>query len=183
MIAMRAATPDDAEAITAIYAPYVVTNAVSFESTPPDEAEMRGRIDTSLYPWIIAHDPESGTVLGYAFAKPAHSGPNYRFAVETACYIAEAVEGRGLRRTLYGALIQTLIAQNFTQAIARFMLPNERLIELHEQNGFRRAGVLREMSFKNGRWNDVGLWQRSLAEPVSPPDEIGPFGQVGVVTG
>jgi L-amino acid N-acyltransferase YncA len=40
MIDIRAATPDDAAAIAAIYAPYVVTNAVSFESETPGTRGM-----------------------------------------------------------------------------------------------------------------------------------------------
>ena len=44
MIILRAATTDDAAAILSIYAPYVVTNAVSFETTPPLAKDMRARI-------------------------------------------------------------------------------------------------------------------------------------------
>lgn len=44
MVDLRAAKPDDAEAVAAIYAPYVVTNAVSFETRAPTAKEMRSRI-------------------------------------------------------------------------------------------------------------------------------------------
>ena len=81
MINLRAATTDDAVAILAIYSPYVVTNAVSFETTPPPVKDMRARIKAAgdMLPWIVAVDEESGLVLGYAFAKVTRPGPAYRF--------------------------------------------------------------------------------------------------------
>lgn len=183
MITLRAATPDDAQAILAIYGPYVVTNAVAFEATPPSNRDMRARIRGAgdLYPWIVAVDEDSKLILGYAFAKPARSGPGYRFAVETACYVAGELEGQGVRRSLYQSLLATLTEQNYTQAIATLTMPNDKAIVLHEAIGFKRAGVYREVSFKNGQWIDVGMWQRSLLEPGTPPEEPKGFGEVGVV--
>lgn len=185
MIDLRAAIADDAQALLGIYAPYVVTNAVSFESTPPTVAVMRERIAAAgdLHPWIVAVDPDSKLPLGYAFAKPVRPGPAYRFAVETACYVAGDMEGQGIRRGLYTALIATLNAQNFTQAVSTLTMPQDKAILLHEAMGFKRAGVYREVAFKNGVWHDVGIWQRSLSEPGAVPDEPVAFSQVGVVRG
>ena len=43
---LRRATEDDGAACAAIYAPYVTDTAVSFEESPPDAAEMAGRISS-----------------------------------------------------------------------------------------------------------------------------------------
>ena len=185
MITLRAANTDDAAAILSIYSPYVVTNADSFETTPPALREMRARIRGAgdALPWIVAEDEESKLVLGYAFAKPTRPGPAYRFAVETACYVAGELEGQGIRRSLYQSLLATLTEQNFTQAISALTMPNDKAIVLHEAIGFKRAGVYREVAFKNGQWIDVGLWQKTLSEPNTPPKEPRPFSDVGVVRG
>ena len=55
---VRAATADDAAAIASIYAPYVAGSIVSFETQPPDAAEMARRIAEAggLYPWFVACD-------------------------------------------------------------------------------------------------------------------------------
>ena len=183
MIDLRAATPDDAGALLAIYGSYVVTNAVSFESTPPTIDEMRDRIEAAgdRYPWIVACDADSGFIVGYAFAKPARPGMPYRFAVETACYVAGEFADQGIRRMAYSALLATLTAQNFTQAISSLTMPQDKAILLHEALGFKRGGVYREVSFKNGQWIDVGIWQRELSQPNTPPDEPLSFSQVGIV--
>ena len=41
---IRLAGPEDAAAIAAIYAPYVTDSTVSFETEPPDAAEIGERI-------------------------------------------------------------------------------------------------------------------------------------------
>src|SRR3546814_15620009 len=84
---------------------------------------------------------------------------------------------------LYEALIDTLAAQGFTQAIAAISLPNDASIKLHEALGFFRAGVYREIGFKHGAWRDVGLWQRELATAEVPPPEPRSLKDVGVEIG
>jgi L-amino acid N-acyltransferase YncA len=185
MIELRAATPDDASAIASIYAPFVATNAVSFETEAPSSREMKARIVAggNHFPWLVAVDEDSKVVLGYAMAKTFRPGNAYRFVVETAVYGAGELAGKGIKRQLLGTLLATLTEQNFTQAIVTLTTPNDQLIQLYESGGFRRAGAYREVSYKSGQWLDVGLWQRELAEAGTPPDEPRAFSTVGVVRG
>jgi len=187
MIAIRAAVPEDAAAIAAIYAPHVLTGTVSFEIEPPDARAMRTRMAASdgLYPWIVATTggAEDGGVIGYAYATRFRERPAYRFVVETSIYVADTAQRQGAGRLLYEALIDTLRAQGFVHAIGGVALPNDASITLHESVGFRRAGVYREVGFKHGQWIDVGIWQCELNEPAVPPVEPKPFSEVGVVRG
>ena len=184
MIALRAATPDDAGAIAAIYAPHVLAGTVSFETDAPDARAMRARMAASagLFPWIVATNGEpTGGVLGYAYATRFSERDAYRWVVETSIYVADVAQRQGVGRLLYEALIDTLRAQGFAQAIGRIALPNNQSIALHESVGFRRAGVFRQIGYKHGQWIDVGYWQCSLAEPKSPPAEPRRFADTGVV--
>lgn len=191
MIAIRAARPGDAAAIAAIYAPHVLSGTVSFESDAPDPRGMRARMAAScgLYPWLVATTGESGgadadaneAILGFAYAAQFKDRPAYRWTVETTIYISGAGQGRGVGRLLYDALMDTLVAQGFVQAIGVIALPNEASIKLHEAVGFRRAGQYREVGFKFGRWLDVGFWQRELNDAVIPPREPRPFTETGLV--
>jgi phosphinothricin acetyltransferase len=171
---LRAATPDDAAAIAGIYAPFVTDSAVSFETEPPGEAAMRGRIESGggLYPWLVAE--AGGTMLGYAYAARFRDRPAYRFAVETSVYLRADAAGQGLGRQLYQPLLAILEAQGFTQAIAAIALPNEASVRLHERLGFERVGTYRQVGWKFGAWHDVGLWQRALAKAGTPPAEPRP---------
>ena len=185
MIAIRPARPEDAAAIAAIYAPYVLSGTVSFETEAPDARAIRARIAASngLYPWLVATsgDGEDAGVVAYAYATRFRDRPAYRYVVETSIYVSGSVQGNGVGRLLYEALIDTLRAQGFTQAIGVISLPNDGSITLHEAVGFRRAGVYREIGFKQGRWIDVGFWQCELNDSVIPPVEPRPFSEIGVV--
>jgi phosphinothricin acetyltransferase len=120
-------------------------------------------------------------VLGYAYAGQFRDRPAYRYVVETSIYMSGASQGQGAGRLLYEALVDTLRAQCFTQAIGVIALPNDASISLHESVGFRRAGVYRQVGFKQGRWIDVGFWQRTLNDSLVPPVEPRPFSETGVV--
>lgn len=183
MIAIRAAEPADAAAIAAIYAPHVLTGTASFEIDPPDARAMRARMAASegLYPWMVATNGEEGGVIGYAYAGKFRDRPAYRYVCETSIYLTDASSGSGVGRLLYAALVTTLRAQGFVQAIGAITLPNDRSIKLHEAVGYRRAGVYREVGFKHGQWIDVGFWQCQLNEPAVPPVEPRKFSDVGVV--
>jgi phosphinothricin acetyltransferase len=189
MIVIRAATPEDAGAIAAIYAPFVIGGTVSFETHAPDARAMRSRMAASdgLYPWLVVTNgeeaPGGGGVMGYAYASMFRDRPAYAYVVETSIYLAGEMRGSGAGRLLYEALIDTLRAQGFTQAIGAIALPNDASIALHEAVGFRRAGVYREVGFKHGRWIDVGFWQCELNESAVPPVTPKRFADVGVVRG
>ena len=56
-IKLRLATPQDADALLEIYAPYVKQTAISFEYDAPGAAEFAGRIEQTLqrYPYLLAY--------------------------------------------------------------------------------------------------------------------------------
>ena len=57
LIKLRLATPQDAEALLEIYAPYVKQTAISFEYDVPSAAEFAERIEQTLqrYPYLLAY--------------------------------------------------------------------------------------------------------------------------------
>lgn len=180
MIRIRVVEDRDAEAIAAIYAPHVTRGVASFEESAPSPDAMRARIAKccDVYPWLVAED--GGAILGYAYADRFRDRSAYRWAVETTVYVAADAQRRGVGRLLYGALLDILRRQGFTQAIAAISLPNDPSIRLHEMAGFRRAGVYRQVGWKQGRWIDVGLWQAELVEASQPPAEPKPFSAIGL---
>jgi phosphinothricin acetyltransferase len=174
---IRPADPDrDAAACAAIYAPSVEATPISLEVVPPDATEFARRIATysATHQFLVAE--EGGEVLGYAYACRWAERPGYDWAVETSVYIGAEHQGRGVGRALYAELFERLTAQGYRIAVAGVTLPNPASIALHETMGFEPIGALRNIGFKDGRWHDVGYWQRDLAPlgegdpaPPSPP--------------
>ncbi len=68
MLTIRPASLSDAQAIQAIYAPYVEKTAITFEYEVPSVQEFEKRISNTIerYPYLVAE--EDGQVLGYAYA-------------------------------------------------------------------------------------------------------------------
>lgn len=171
---IRTATPDDAAAVAAIYAPIVQHTAISFETEPPSPGEMRDRIQTTLasLPWLVAEDA-TGEMAGYAYASRHRERAAYQWSVDVTVYVREDARGEGVGRALYGELLPLLAALGYHQAFAGIALPNEGSIRLHEAMGFQPLGVYRQVGFKHGQWRDVGWWQKALqpmdgTAPVTP---------------
>ena len=176
---LRRATIGDAEAIAAIYAPYVRDTAISFEIEPPDGVEMRRRVDTvgETYPWLVAH-LESGELLGYAYASRHRDRAAYRWSVDVTVYVRRDAHRRGIGRTLYRALLPVVAAQGYRNAYAGITLPNAASVGVHEAMGFAPVGVYRRVGWKLGLWHDVGWWALELSSSGAPPDEPRPIGDV-----
>lgn len=172
---IRVATTADAAAIRTIYAPCVEHSAVTFETAVPDVATLRTRILERLrhYPWLVWDD--GGDVLAYAYASRFRERAAYDWVTETSVYVREDARRRGLADALYRRLLQCLQAQGFTRALGVITLPGAASVALHQRLGFAAAGVWPQAGYKLGRWHDVGVWQKPLAQATIPPAPPHPF--------
>ncbi|MBA4342737.1 MAG: GNAT family N-acetyltransferase [Methylibium sp.] len=168
---IRTATLDDAAAVAAIYGPVVEHTTISFETEPPDAAEMRSRIEKTLasLPWLVAEDA-AGAVCGYAYASKHRERAAYQWSVDTTVYVREDMRGHGVGRALYGCLLPLLSELGYCQVFAGVALPNAGSVGLHEAVGFTPVGVYCNVGFKHGAWRDVGWWQKSLQVPQGPAE-------------
>lgn len=153
----------DADAIAAIYAPYVADTVISFEDVPPTAAEMAARIErlTKTHAWVVAE--HGGEILGYAYGCPHRERAAYRWATEVSVYVHPRHQRRGAGRALYETLFGLLADQGYRIGLAGIALPNDASVRLHEACEFEPVGVYRGIGFKHETWWDVGWWQRDLA--------------------
>jgi len=177
---IRLATAADAEAVAAIYAPYIESTVITFEVTPLTGDEMRARMLQSLArcPWLVAE--EDGRVVGYAYAGPHRERAAYQWSADVAIYLDQQVHRRGFGRALYSTLFQMLVRQGYVNAYAGITLPNEKSVGLHEAIGFTPVGVYRNVGFKMGRWLDVGWWQLQLQPLPVDPAPVTPWKDIEV---
>jgi L-amino acid N-acyltransferase YncA len=135
---MRSATPEDAPAIAAIYAPIVRGTTISFELVPPTADEMRSRILSTLkgLPWLVSLDA-IGAISGYAYASKHRERAAYQWSVDVSAYVRDDCRGQGIGKRLYERLFQELVDLGYYQAFAGIALPNEASVALHESVGFR----------------------------------------------
>ncbi len=168
-IIIRDCTTDDAEALAAIYSPYVSNTAITFECVPPTAEEFRQRIETTKarFPYLVAEN--KGRVVGYIYAGVFNARRAARHCATTSIYIAEDFHGHGVGKALYQALEERLAAQGVINLIASITwaeTPNEYLThnspEFHRHIGFTQVAHLHRVGYKFGQWFDILFFEKLL---------------------
>lgn len=173
---IRDARESDIKRITEIYSDAVNYGTATYELEAPDAAEMLARFRTlkaSDYPYLVLE--EDGRVAGYAYAGPFRARPAYRFIVEDSIYIAPEAKGRGVGRTLLGALIERCRVDGYRQFVAVIGDggPDSPSVKVHEAVGLRHCGALQGSGYKHGRWLDTAFMQMELNGGNTVPPDAG----------
>ena len=175
-LTIRFATPADAEALVAIYAPYILKTAITYEYEIPSTAEFARRIETysAKYPYLVAE--LDGTPVGYAYASPLGSRPAFDWAVEAAIYIREDCKGMGIGKALYQkleAILQIMGIRTMTAAVASVSHPDPYLtdasIRFHLRMGYTPVGTFRNAGCKFGRWYDLTWLEKAIGTYETQP--------------
>ena len=175
-LSIRAATAADIPAIAAIYAHAVSHGTASWEIEPPDEAELLRRQRAILaggYPYIVAE--QDAVIRGYAYAGAYRPRPAYRATVENSIYVAPGAHGAGIGSALLAALIDACTARGFRQMIAVIGDGTGASVgsrRLHERAGFRLIGIAEKVGWKQGRWLDQMLMQKTLGDGDATPPSV-----------
>jgi phosphinothricin acetyltransferase len=168
-LTLRPAVAADAEALIAIYAPYVQKTAITYEYEVPSPAEFRRRIETysQKHPYLVAE--VDGVPVGYAYASPLGSRPAFDWSVETAIYVREDCKGLGVGRALYEALESLLKEQGIramTAAIATVSHDDPYLtnasIQFHLRMGFTPVATFHNAGWKFGRWYHLTCMEKAI---------------------
>jgi L-amino acid N-acyltransferase YncA len=175
---IRLATLNDMEQILEIYAPYVQTTNISFETIVPSKEEMKRRIDSTLKsnPWIVFEEGQS--ILGYAYASKHRERAAYKWAVDSSIYVRQDSRGRGIGKILYKELFSILRLQGYCNVYAGICLPNDSSVGIHESFGFKKIAHFNKVGYKFGQWHDVGWWELFLEQHKSEPSEPIPINQI-----
>jgi len=166
---IRDATVADAGVLLAIYSPFVIETAVSFELEPPSVEEFSERILAAQTKWAWLVAEQAGRIGGYAYASSFRQRAAYQWSIEVSAYLDPAFHGRGIGRALYERLLTIMVAKGYCTAYAGITLPNDASVRFHQALGFTEVGVFRRAGWKFAAWHDVSWWQLLLREV--PPKE------------
>lgn len=179
-VKIRTVSPEDAEKLLEIYAPYVLNTAISFEYEVPALSEFRRRIEGTLkrYPYLAAEI--DGEIAGYAYTGTFVGRTAYERAAEMSIYLREDRRKMGIGRKLYEALEEISRAQNITNLYACIGYPEEEdeyltknSAQFHEHMGFRLAGRFHKCGYKFGRWYDMIWMEKIIGEHGEGAELIG----------
>ena len=165
---IRLAAEGDIPAMLAIYGPYVLETAYSFEYTVPTREEFKDRFahHTHYCPWLVWE--EDGRVLGYAYGAPAFQRAAYGWCAEISVYLSPEIQGRGIGRRLYRALEQLLFKQGYQVIYAIVTSENTPSILFHRALGYEIRAEFPGCGIKFGRRLGT-VWLEKRLETVEIP--------------
>ena len=97
---------------------------------------------------------------GWAALSAVSERKVYAGVAEVSVYVAASARGKGIGRTLLGALIEESEGHGIWTLQAGIFPENAASIELHKKVGFRVVGRRERIGCLEGRWRDVVLLER-----------------------
>lgn len=162
-VTIRAAQPEDSQAICDIYNHYVMNTAVTFELESVDTSEMRQRIQNITengFPYFVAE--VENKIVGYYYLNTWKKRKAYNTTAEVTIYLDKDQQGKGYGSALFDHLFSHLDRDRFHVLVGVICTPNEGSVRLHEKFGFHQVSQIKEVGQKFNQWWDIGDWQLIL---------------------
>ena len=182
-VTLRVARPSDAPALIDIYAPYVLTTAITYEYDVPTVEVFAARIENTLkkYPYLVAE--RDGVPIGYAYLGAFNERAAGAWAAEISIYLSQSTRRLGVGRLLYEALARIAAAQGIVHLNAKIAYspdPDDAhltrdSIAFHTRMGYRWVGECRHCGFKFGKWYSLVYMEKLLDDTATPPAPFCPF--------
>ncbi|AVZ74456.1 N-acetyltransferase [Streptomyces lunaelactis] len=150
-------TEAHANEVLTIYQAGIAEGNATFETTAPQWAEF----DAAKLPEhrFVALD-EDGKVLGWVAATRVSDRCAYAGVVEHSVYVHPGARGRGVARSLLGALIASTEAAGIWTIQSGIFPENAASLAVHARAGFRVIGTRESIGRHHGAWRDVVLLER-----------------------
>jgi len=155
---IRAATADDADALTSLYNDLGVATTASYDLLPVSVADRLAWLDDHNargWPVLVAED--AGLVVGYAAYGAYRPKAGYDSTVTHTVYVASTRQGEHIGTALMNALIDIARSHQLHAMIGIIDAENVASVHFHESLGFQIAGTLPQVGRKFGRWLDTKL--------------------------
>jgi phosphinothricin acetyltransferase len=164
-VTVRAATPDDADAVTAIYNEGIEDRQATFETRLREQAEVAAWFGAGL-PFLVAQDGD-GAVVGWARVSPYSDRCVYEGVGEHGVYVDVGARGRGIGRLLLDELAREAERRGMYKLTSRIFTTNGASLATHRAAGFEEVGVQRRHGRLDGEWKDCVLVERLLGDAAA----------------
>jgi phosphinothricin acetyltransferase len=159
---LRRATPEDGEAILAIYNEAMRRGEISHHYRELALAELAGLLPPSGDRYLMFVVEDDGAVRGWAAFRPWHQRAACAATLELLVYVARSHRGRGLATALVSQAIASAARVGFRSMLALSLAHDAVATRLSRSTGFFVAGSLSEVCPKGEELRDVTLYQRLL---------------------
>ena len=168
----RAATAEDAAAITAIYNEGIDEGIATFETRRRSVEDVRSWFTRARFPVVVVveEEGEGGAPRVIAFAATWEYRPRECYAgiAEFSVYVARDQRGQGVGRLVMTALIDAAAAAGFWKLVSRVFVENLRSRAMLQAVGFREVGIYERHARLHGAWRNVVIVERLLPHADVP---------------
>lgn len=160
---IRAATPDDIPAITAIINHVIRATTITFNSVEKSESEVLAMMTDRRALGFEMFVADVGGVVGYATYVQFRAGVGYARSMEHSVALTDAGQGKGLGRGLMQAVEDHARAGGAHIMVGAITSDNVQSVSFHKALGYDLVGRMPEVGFKFGRYYDLLLMQKILS--------------------
>jgi L-amino acid N-acyltransferase YncA/ADP-ribose pyrophosphatase YjhB (NUDIX family) len=159
---VRMAALEDALDIYAIYEPYILNTAITFENQPVPLEEFRLRMKMVLeqFPWLVCE--REGKIVGYAYCARFKERAAFDWDCECSVYIDENEHRKGIASLLYKEILELVRKQGYFTVYALITNSHQSSIAFHERFGFTKVGVFERTGYKFEKWWDLLVMEKRL---------------------
>ena len=161
---IRAAKLWDAEAIADVWNQVILKTDRTFNSIemkPSDITAMIAEKGREGHPLIVA---ERNGIQGFATYGQFRSSVGYARTMEHTIIVRDGAQRSGVGRMLMERIEEVATKNNVHSLVAGISGTNNAAILFHRAQGFVQVGRMPEVGYKFGRWHDLALMQKMVAE-------------------
>ena len=155
----RRATPEDAEAIAAIYNQGIADRVATFETRLRSVEDVCAWFD-GVHPIVVVE--RDSEILAFASTSSYRPRECYAGIAEVSLYVARSARRRGLGAMAMTALIEAAEKAGFWKLLSRVFVENDASRKLIRKFGFREVGVYEKHAQLDGVWRDVVIVERLI---------------------
>ena len=156
---IRAAVPEDATALVALWNPWIRETAVTFNAVEKTEADVQAMIAVRDCFLVYINNG----LQGFATYSQFRGGIGYATCMEHTVILSPTARGMGAGRALLAGVEAHAKAAGAHQMIAGVSGENPEGRAFHAALGYHEVAIIRDAGFKFGRFMDLVLMQKFLS--------------------
>ena len=164
-VVVRAARPDDAEAIARIHNEGIAERVATFQTAIQQGPSIAEAIEGGRLVFVAARGDE---VVGWASVAPYDDAHEYYSGVgEATLYVRRQARREGTGRALLAALAEEAERRGYHKLVGKIFTTNGPSIALVRASGWREVGLHERHGRLDGEWKDVLVVEMLLGEARS----------------
>jgi phosphinothricin acetyltransferase len=164
-VVVRAARPDDAEAIARIHNEGIAERVATFQTAIQQGPSIAEAIEGGRLVLVAARGDE---VVGWASVAPYDDAHEYYSGVgEATLYVRRQARREGTGRALLAALAEEAERRGYHKLVGKIFTTNGPSIALVRASGWREVGLHERHGRLDGEWKDVLVVEMLLGEARS----------------